>query len=46
MKKYLTENKFYIAIDKTIQEAESFTATNKKRNKKTVLDLCVVPLSF
>jgi len=36
MKKYLTENKFYIAIDKTIQEAESFTATNKKSGKTAV----------
>lgn len=36
MKKYLTENKFYIAIDKRIQEAESFTATNKKSGKTAV----------
>ena len=36
MKKYLTENKFYVDIDKRIQEAESFTATNKKSGKTSV----------
>lgn len=36
MKKYLTEGKFYSDIANTLQEAETFTATNKKSGKTSV----------